>query len=310
MATFHQYTYVVQVAISKKQDVTSKIVLPCKPATPTVPILLEKLNDNTNNIKRKWKRLNYPAQYLNFDPKVGFIIHKDIMDELNIFGLYRCTALDEGDDVNDVDTSQWDEEACRRKFVYVNVTSTNEPNIETEDIRFQSTIDLRGDATIAYNHEILGKQTNLSPNRSIEDSEFICCSGVANMAPSIYSEFCLDYLQCDILKSSMTTSFQGNVSLYPNNYWVHDSDTLENHSDCVKTIFLYSPVMFCEGKNVRFADHFVNVFSDGLIPVAGRFKRNSNETLRLSICKLNKLSHYTLIKLGSENNKMLFDNLR
>ncbi len=280
-------TIQVYVPPATKKDLNSYFILPCGPATPNVRILLEKQIESGNNSGMKWN----PSKYVNFDPKLGFIMDKNPIDKINmIFGLYRCTALIEqgeqvDDDVENVDSG---------KFTYVNVTFIKDPNIiDIEQIHFKSNLSLEGEALVKYSKNIFRKlPISSSLNQSLQsykDTYFVCCSGKRDRPPMIFLDYCRDHLQCSLLKWLMATKLQGASSDLTCYSHVHNGHLEGDAKECRSVGLRNSQVVFCEGENVKFANHLVQVFNKNVWPMVNRLEiwksNKKGKKIRLSSSK-------------------------
>lgn len=249
------------------------LVLPCRPASPEIKLLLEKrVVTKVHPTKEEvWKPLkNPPSQnYINYDPKIGFTVGRGLFYGNKIYGMYRCSVLISNDSDNDKVDGSTGDIVDSNQYVLVNVTSDRNNSQGTEDLApFEPKSILRGSASFHFEWGNGYEETVL------------CCSGIPDKPPNLYPFYCSNELHCNFLKNKIPEEVEElEDKTKTTNYIISKDDRFNDSSDCSRT-YLFGEKMFvvCHGQNVDFSEEFINLFSseaDG--PIGNRSMRVQDE---------------------------------
>ncbi|CAL8071269.1 unnamed protein product [Orchesella dallaii] len=270
-----------------------QVELPCRPATPTASIILQKQTQMT--VWRNEQFVNVPIwsdfKWSNFDPKIGFTltlpksqIYFDLLPpSISLFGLYKC-SISGGDEY---------------KFVFVNVTRKSVDKI-SNDLPFKTNFILRENAEaglvpVDKNHHTIYDQRL-----------YKCCSGVASKPPSLITLSCQTVLECETLKSR----FSQMVKQEANIKWHSSTTLLSLHrrnlsSDCtLRSLRGGSVIISCSGQNVDITEQYFK-----LIPAKEQEQvvTKQNQRLTESSASAKQQHHYTpeSVAWNSEPNRKI-----
>ncbi|CAL8071245.1 unnamed protein product [Orchesella dallaii] len=225
----------IQLTFDKKQNSPRQLELPCRPASPTASIFLQKQTQVSIWENGKVSTIPVWNEYRGskkFDPKTGITLtlpENQIFYNSNPDGLYKCT-LNEGSDDD---------------YVLVNVTTKS---VEPDKKVFHSKFTLKANASFG----------SLETNSSEISSSFEiykCCSGVPLKPPSLIVKNCDSLLECDIEKARLLIEAQ-HISL------IRSLVSRFNHSsDCsIYVVYGLSSIFMCEGENVDVSQQYFQMF--------------------------------------------------
>ncbi|CAL8071267.1 unnamed protein product [Orchesella dallaii] len=226
-----------------------QVELPCRPATPTASITLQKQTQTT--VWRNEEFDNIPIwsdfKWSSFDPKIGFTltlpktqIYFDSMPPpVSLFGLYKCSISGGDDD----------------QFVFVNVTRKSADQA-SNDLPFKTKFILRGKANAG-----LVTPDEKHPTH-YDNGLYQCCSGVPSKPPSLLVLPCETTLECDVFKT-MLVQIEKHVSNLKRHRPVVPHHLHRNvSSDCaMSVIYGGSVIVRCTGENVDITEEYYKLIT-------------------------------------------------
>lgn len=290
------------------------LVLPCRPASPEIRLLLEKqvVTRVRPTKEQVWKPLkNPPSQkYISFDPKIGFTVDRGLFYGNKIYGMYRCSVLISSDsDDGSVDGSTAGDIVDSNQYVLLNVTNNRNHSDDSKKMApFESKSIIRGSASFQ-----LDWGTEMEGNVR-------CCSGVPDKPPKMYPFYCSNELHCQFVKSHILDDVAKLEEEEENNKKTNpiiDKDDLYNDSSDCSRQYMFGEKMFvvCHGQNVDVAEEFINLFSsEAGGPIANRSMRVQDEEEKdgeyatqgnSSVRKVTSLTHCNFLKNNNLQSQFL-----
>ncbi|ODM94456.1 Obscurin [Orchesella cincta] len=227
----------IQVSVDPSHN-PMQVELPCRPASPSSTILLQKQTqisvwkDGKFESVATWENIKWTT----FDPKKGITLtlpEYQVSYETvppSIFGLYKCI----------LNGSENDEE-----HVFVNVSRKTEEN--KNDAIFHLKSSLKRNAKVGF----------LKQEEKQSYDTFICCSGVRSHPPLLNVINCDSLFECDVEKLSIPTEPKENTA-----FGLKSLAARPNKTDCTTDIvYGISSIIFCKGENIDFLQQYFHLLN-------------------------------------------------
>lgn len=240
---------------SLTHDFNSRLVIPCRPASPNITIIMEHemdryIHTDTEHIEDTVWSSNLIDLMLDFDPKIGFTFRSNRMVYVN--NTYRCYA-------ENADISRSNDDS---DFVYITIVDKSAENLQWESY-------------VGKSAKVQANPVQSVPNDMFCDNEWIitCCSGNDAVLPKLYSKRCDSPLSCQLLKTFVEQRLSQNQSLAG---FMRKGQSHEIISkDCtLEGLFGAGQLIVCLSDNVHYLQQYVDTLHPNISgPVLDRSKR-------------------------------------